>query len=253
MKNEIIKSTPKINPKKLIIIVRHAERKDRAGEIPQFHKMNPELTERGKLQSFNASKILLEEIKNYGISEISPDNIQIRTSPYMRTIQTATYFIKGLNSTFSNNTNNNLLNKVYIDFSLRKRIKPNQKKAEDDDSLYSSVEAYKKFDEEIKNIEFIGEYGNFPTEIESKEQTEERTLEFINSILKDVVDDKNNKIKIIIIIGHRGPIKFFFKKLGYECKDKKEVDYCSQYYFDVTDGIDNSKFLGKKKIPQITL
>ena len=66
--------------------------------------------------------------------------------------------------------------------------------------------------------------------------------------MKNEVDDKNNKIKIIIIIGHRGPIKYFFKKLGYECNNKKEVDYCSQFYFDVTDGIDNSKFLGKKKI-----
>ena len=257
MKNEINNPSSITNPKKLIIIIRHGERKDRAGETPKYHRMNTELTEKGKLQSFNVSKTFLEEIKKYGITDISPDNIQIRTSPYLRTIQTAVYFIKGLNEIFSNykNNNNKILNKLYIDFSLRKTIKKKQKREDEDSSLYSSIDAYHIFDEEIKNIELIKENANFPTEVESREQTEKRTIDYVNTVLKKEVEDNNNnnnnnESKIIVIIGHRGPTKHIFKKLGYVCTNKKEVDYCSQFYFDVSNGIENAKFLGKQKLPQ---
>ena len=253
MKDEINQPLKKTNQnsKKLIIIVRHGERKDRAGETPKFHHMNTELTEKGKKQSFNVGPILLEQIKKYGITEISPENIQIRTSPYMRTIQTAVYFIKGLNEIFAKN-NEKTINKLYIDFSLRKTIKKNQKKDDDDPSIYSLIDAYQHFDEEIKNIELIKEKSHFPTEIESKEESEKRTLEYINTVLKKEIEESHsiNDCKVIVIVGHRGPIKHIFKKLGYTCVDKKEVDYCSQFYFDVSNGIDNSKFLGKQKLPQ---
>lgn len=257
MKNEIIKSSPTKKPKKLLIIIRHGERKDRTGETPSFHVMNSELSEKGKVQSFNASKIFFEEIKKYGygIDEISPDIIQIRTSPYMRTIQTAVYFIKGLNEIISlNNKNisnkNNIFKRIYIDYPLRKTIKKNQKKEGEDSSLYSSIEKYQHFDEEIKQIELIKKEGNFPTEVETKEESEKRTIYYINNDLKKEIEDINNKNKnkIIIVVGHRGPIKFFFKRLGYVCTDKKEVEYCSQFYFDVSDGIDKSVFLGKQKL-----
>ena len=250
MENEINDPSPITNPKKLIIIIRHGERKDRAGETPKYHRMNSELTEKGKLQSFNVSKTFLEEIKKYGITDISPYNIQIRTSPYLRTIQTAVYFIKGLNKIFSNNKNNNkVLNKLYIDFSLRKTIKKSQKREDEDSSLYSHIDAYHIFDKEIKNIELIKENSNFPTEVESREQSEKRTTDYVNTVLKKEVED-NNECKIIVIIGHRGPTKNIFKKLGYVCTDKKEVDYCSQFYFDVSNGIENAKFLGKQNIPK---
>ncbi len=193
MKNEINNPSSITNPKKLIIIIRHGERKDRAGETPKYHRMNSELTEKGKLQSFNVSKTFLEEIKKYGITDISLDNIQIRTSPYLRTIQTAVYFIKGLNEIFSNNKNNNkVLNKLYIDFSLRKTIKKKQKREDEDSSLYSSIDAYHIFDEEIKNIELIKENANFPTEVESREQSEKRTIDYVNTVLKKEVEDNNN-------------------------------------------------------------
>ena len=77
------------NDIKLLIIIRHGERTDRVGEIPKCGFMNPELTEKGRKQSFLASKLTLDTIKKYGISEISPNLIEIRTSPYMRTIQTS--------------------------------------------------------------------------------------------------------------------------------------------------------------------
>ena len=54
-----------INDIKLLIIMRHGERTDRAGGTPKCGTMNPELTEKGKLQSFLASKLTIETIKNW--------------------------------------------------------------------------------------------------------------------------------------------------------------------------------------------
>jgi broad specificity phosphatase PhoE len=234
------------NIKKLLIIVRHGERIDRTGEIPKCGIMNPELTEKGKRQSYLASKVIIEQLKKYGIKneEIFPNFIQIRSSPYMRTIQTSAYLIKGLNSLLSKEKNErmNILNKIYIDFGLRKRIKPD-KKFNKKDYFYKSVDKYVNFDEEIKNIEFIGEKGEFPLEEETKEQCEKRSVDYVNNILKKEFDNKSDNNKIIIIIGHRGPMKFILKKFGLDIPEKKTLDYCTQFFFDVTNGIDNSKFL----------
>ena len=244
MNNKEIKSNTIQNKKKLLIIIRHGERIDRTGEIPKCGIMNPELTEKGKKQSFEASKIIIEKLKKYGINEISPNLIQIRSSPYMRTIQTSVQLIKGLNLIFSNDTNDkiNNLNKVHIDFDLRKRIKPN-KKFKKEDFIYSSVDKYANFDEEIKNVEFVGEKGEFPLNEETKEQCEKRSINYVNNILKKDIDDKNNINKIFIIVGHRGPLKYILKKLGFTIINKKSLDYCSEFFFDISNGIENSTFL----------
>ena len=239
-----IKSNTIQNKKKLLIIIRHGERIDRIGEIPKCGLMNPELTEKGKKQSFESSKIIIENLKKYGINDISPNLIQIRSSPYMRTIQTSVQLIKGLNLEFSKDINEqiNKLNKVHIDFGLRKRIKPN-KKFNNEDFLYSSIDKYANFDEEIKNVEFVGEKGEFPLNEETKEQCEKRSINYINNILKKEIDDKNNINRIFIIVGHRGPLKYILKKLGINLVNKKILDYCSQFFFDISNGIENSIFL----------
>lgn len=245
MKNKEINSNTIQNINKLLIIIRHGERIDRIGEIPKCGIMNPELTEKGKIQSFEASKIIIENLKKYGINDISPNLIQIRSSPYMRTIQTSVQLIKGLNLIFSNNINdkNNKLNKVHIDFDLRKRIKPG-KKFKNEDFLYSSVDKYINFDEEIKNVEFVGDKGEFPLNEETKDQCEIRSINYVNNILKKEIDDKNNINRIFIIVGHRGPLKYILKKLGFNLIDKRILDYCSKFFFDISNGIENSTFLG---------
>lgn len=241
MKNETIEES---TPKKLLILIRHGERIDRIGEIPKCGKLNPELSEKGKEQSFEASKVLIENIKKIGIFNISPNLVQIRSSPYMRTIQTSVQLLKGFNLILSNNKNEkaNIFNKIYIDFGLRKRIKPN-KKVQQKDILYSSVDKYSNFDKEIKNIEFIGDTGDFPLDEETKEQCEKRSIDYINKILKKEICDKDKNCKIFIIIGHRGPLKYILKKLGFNIVEKNRLMYCSHFFFDISKGIDNSKFL----------
>ena len=233
------------NDIKLLIIIRHGERTDRVGEIPKCGILNPELTEKGKQQSFIAGKLTLETIKKYGIKDISPNLIEIRTSPYMRTIQTSIQILKGFNLSF---INNNKLNKVYIDFDLKKRIKPN-KKIDKNELLYKTVDTYANFDNELNNIEFLGDKGDFSLEPETSEQCEKRSFKYVDTIIKNSLEKSENKI--LIIVGHRGSLKYILKKLGYKIIEKKILDYCSQFFFDVRNGIDNAIFLENLQKPNI--
>ena len=235
------------NDIKLLIIIRHGERTDRVGEIPKCGILNPELTEKGKQQSFIAGKLTLETIKKYGINDISPNLIEIRTSPYMRTIQTSIQILKGFNLSF---INNNKLNKVYIDFDLKKRIKPN-KKIDQNELLYKTVDTYANFDNELNNIEFLGDKGDFSLEPETSEQCEKRSFKYVDTIIKNSLEKSENKI--LIIVGHRGSLKYILKKLGYKIIDKKILDYCSQFFFDVRNGIDNAIFLENLQKPKIEI
>ena len=235
------------NDIKLLIIIRHGERTDRVGEIPKCGILNPELTEKGKQQSFIAGKLTLETIKKYGIKDISPNLIEIRTSPYMRTIQTSIQILKGFNLSF---INNNKLNKVYIDFDLKKRIKPN-KKIDQNELLYKTVDTYANFDNELNNIEFLGDKGDFSLEPETSEQCEKRSFKYVDTIIKNSLEKSENKI--LIIVGHRGSLKYISKKLGYKIIEKKILDYCSQFFFDVRNGIDNAIFLENLQKPKIEI
>lgn len=238
------------NDMKLLIIIRHGERTDRVGVIPKCGTMNPELTEKGKTQSFLASKITLETIKKYGIKDISPNTVQIRTSPYMRTIQTSVQILKGFNLSLNYNNNlNKKINTVYIDFDLKKRIKPN-KTINKNEFLYKTVDTYEHFDQELKGVEFLGDKGEFSLEGETKEQCEKRSFEYTNNILRNNIE-KNDEKKIFIIVGHRGCLKYILKKLGYNLVDKKLLDYCSQFFFDVRNGVDKAKFLENLHKPNI--
>ena len=52
-------------------------------------------------------------------------------------------------------------------------------------------------------------------------------------------------------MGHRGPLKFILEKLGFTIDNKKILDYCSQFFFDVKNGIDNAKFLEVINKPKV--
>ena len=242
----------KNDPKKLLIIIRHGERTDRVGEIPKCGILNPELTEKGKNQSVLTSKILIKTIFKYGIKTISPNIIQIRTSPYIRTIQTAVQISKGFNLFFKEeNLNNENLNNIYIDFDLKKRIKPN-KKINKNEFLYKTIENYINFDPELKGFNYLGDKGEFSLEPETKEQCEKRSFDYTENILKNSIE-KNNDKKIFIIIGHRGCLKYILKKLGYKAiiNNKKILDYCSQFFFDITNGLDKAIFLENISKPNL--
>jgi bisphosphoglycerate-dependent phosphoglycerate mutase len=165
----------------------------------------------------------------------------------MRTIQTSFQILKGFNLSCNDDKK---LNKIYIDFDLRKRMKPNQK-LDKNELLYKTVDQYGNFDPELKNIEFLGDKGEFSLDQETKEQCEKRSFQYADTKLKNNIEKNENKI--LIVVGHRGSLKYILKKLGYEIIDKKILDYCSQFFFDVRNGIDNAIFLENLKKPNIDI
>ena len=229
--------------------MRHGERTDRVGEISKCGTLNPESTDKGKKQSFLAGKLTINAIQKYGIKNISPNMIQIRTSPYMRTIQTSVQIIKVFNLFFEENNTNDKLNKIYIDFDLKKRIVPN-KKIDKNEFLYKTAETYINFDQDLKEIEFLGDKGEFSLEAETKEQCEKRSFDYYENILKKNIEN-NNENKIFIIVGHRGCLKHILKKLGYNLKNKNMFDYCSQFFFDISNGLNQAKFLENLDKPSL--
>ena len=175
--------------------------------------------------------------------------IQIRTSPYMRTIQTSVQIIKVFNLFFEENNTNDKLNKIYIDFDLKKRIVPN-KKIDKNEFLYKTAETYINFDQDLKEIEFLGDKGEFSLEAETKEQCEKRSYDYYENILKKNIEN-NNENKIFIIVGHRGCLKHILKKLGYNLKNKNMFDYCTQFFFDISNGLNQVKFLENLDKPSL--
>ena len=83
--------------KKFIIVMRHGERTDFSGMTPKFGEWDPELTKRGEEQAFKAGNIISKQLQEMNLIS---DNafIQVVSSPFVRTIQTARNVIKGIKS-----------------------------------------------------------------------------------------------------------------------------------------------------------
>lgn len=78
---------------KIIVVIRHGERADLAGITVKMHILDPELTEEGKSQAYEAG-LRLREI----LDEYSPENkkIALVSSPFSRTLVTAKYLKNGM-------------------------------------------------------------------------------------------------------------------------------------------------------------
>ena len=78
---------------------------------------------------------------------------------------------------------------------------------------------------------------------ESRSECNERCKKYIDEKLINF--DKDNKYKVIIIISHAGPIQFIMRKFGLNIENVHDVLFCQQYYFDISKGIENAKFIEK--------
>ncbi len=90
--------------------MRHAQRIDIDEKDKAKRKLDVEISSLGKTQSFNLGKHFLNQLVKYGlIQNISTDFdfslIHFFSSPFVRTLQTATYFISGIKDEIKNFTN----------------------------------------------------------------------------------------------------------------------------------------------------
>ena len=79
-----------------IFFVRHGEREDEIAQ-PKEHKIefpfDPSLTQKGKLQSQSAGLLIRKFLQEKGVQDLP---IQVISSPFLRTLQTASYLISAL-------------------------------------------------------------------------------------------------------------------------------------------------------------
>ena len=83
----------------------------------------------------------------------------------------------------------------------------------------------------------------FSTEKETRDECFIRCKKYVDECLVNY--DKNNEFKVIAIISHAGPIQFMMRTLGYNVENVQNILFCEQYYFDISEGIKNAKFIEK--------
>ena len=90
---------------KLIILIRHGERADLAGIPVKMHMSDPELTDEGKTQAYEAGKRLKEILEE---DILKDKTIALISSPFSRTLMTAKYVKNGLDLNLPINIENGL-------------------------------------------------------------------------------------------------------------------------------------------------
>lgn len=236
--------------KKILIFLRHAERTDKAGEKPICGEFDPEITKLGKEQAFLTGQMIIEELEKIYQNKISPKEINIRSSPYMRTIQTTSYLINGIKSKIEDNKDISLINNVYIDYGLIERLKESRKYTKGylnflDNKNYSDI------DEELKKVNFINKNENeFKIITETKEECYERCKKYLFDNINPIIYNNEKNYKIFIVVCHQGVMKIFFKLLNYEREKKSKIQVCEQFYFDISDGFEKAKIIKVIKLPK---
>lgn len=236
--------------KKIIIFIRHSERIDKAGEKPICGEFDPEITELGKKQSFITGQQIIDELEKILKIQITPNFINIRSSPYMRTIQTTAHMINGIKTKFKNNNDISNLNNVYIDYGLIERLKERKKYTKGYLNFLDNPN-YANIDNELKNVVFIDKNENeFKIKTETVEECYERCKDYLFNVLKPIIiNNENEKVKIYIIVCHQGVMKSFLSLLHYKPEHKYKIGFCEQFYFDISDGLENGKLIKIIKLP----
>lgn len=238
-------------PKKILIFLRHAERTDKAGEKPICGEFDPEITKLGKEQAYLTGEMIVNELEKIFQNKISPKEINIRSSPYMRTIQTTSYLINGIKSKIKDNKDISLINNAYIDYGLIERLKENRKYIDGYlNFLYNKN--YADIDEELKKVNFINKNeSEFKIITETKDECYERCKKYLFTNIKHIIYNNNeNNYKVFILVCHQGVMKSFFKLLNYEREKKNKIQVCEQFYFDISDGFEKAKIIKIIKLPQ---
>ena len=236
------------NLKKILIFIRHGEKLVKTGKIPKCGKFDSELSPLGIDQAFLSGQKFVFQLKKFNFLNILPSQIHIISSPYIRTLQTTAHFLKGIESTncIINNNISDLYN-ISIEYGVREILNKDKLKGEQVPPNFLNFlnnPNYKNIDEELMKLKLnvLSDF-EFSTEKESRAECYERCKKYIDE--KFINFDKNNKYKVIIIISHSGPIQFMMRRLGYNVEDVQKILLCEQYYFDISQGIENAKFIEK--------
>lgn len=225
------------NKEKRIIVMRHGERADLAGERVKLSISDPELTDIGKNQAFEAGRRLREIIEDQldNKSEILNKKIAIISSPFARTLETAKYAKNGMG----------INSPIYIENGLSEFISKGWFKSSPKDFLcyYSLMGGSKGIKEDYKNIIekpefFLNEMMNeilieqslvdLPEYPESTNHCISRFHKILDLLIYYFIIRK--EFDIIVLVTHVFGLQALCEKMEIPM-DYFEIEYCSTFIF----------------------
>jgi broad specificity phosphatase PhoE len=230
--------------KKYVIIIRHGERADYAGNILKFYKFDPELTEKGKLQAEEVgNKLQIKLIEEYNLH---PNSIAIVSSPFGRTLQTSIKIHDAIVNKASAKSDQSHLsvesvenasykicydtNKIYINNLLSELIEDSfcGETPKEFLTIYNNSELLQ---DELNNIKlhFMNELDKLPC-FESLDECQKR-VEILMSEAVEHFFIKENK-DAIILISHGSPINLINTNIKYPGPlGMRKICYCATFIY----------------------
>lgn len=229
--------------KKILIVMRHGERSDFKGLVPQFGKYDPELTKHGEEQAFEAGKLISKELANLKTPKENT-KIQIISSPLVRTLQTSRGVLKGI-----------LEEKVYtISDTIKVDFNINEIGSEFPDTpkkvlnILNDTEIFKK---EFVNekFEIISNADALPDSSENEPKCYERVGNYLKKKVPELI--AQNEYNITILVSHGEPVNEMNKHLNYPGPyGWQNIKYCYNYFYELNPETNQAKYLVKVAPPQ---
>ena len=219
--------------KKYVILVRHGERADRAGLPIIFHEKDPQLTDKGKRQAYEAGNIIKSFLKETINENIDNIKLDIFSSPFTRTIQTSVQIRNNICKDKKIKLKNALCEYINIEFE---GYNPSEVIG-----LYIN---HPKIEDEFCNEQFELCEDSLPKSFESETDIEQRMNTFANSKIKQIFENYN--CDVTILVSHASPIDHLNRVMGYPGPyGWHNLPFCSTMIYSYD--IENNKFEYIKK------
>ena len=226
--------------KHYVILIRHGERSDFKGLVPQFGKLDPELTKHGEEQAYTAGQILSNELFTQMKVDPKMTKIQLISSPFVRTLQTSRNVLKGI----IDRGVYQISPIINVDYYLSEMVGEEFR----DDYPIQSLNFLNQndlFKEEFKHETFnvlSKDTSTLPNYVETEPMCEERMKTYINYLIPEV--SKNKEYNITLLISHGEPINEMNKHLGYKGPyGWRHIKYCNTFYYEIDTTLKQSVFL----------
>lgn len=222
--------------KKILIVMRHGERTDLKGLVPQFGRYDPELTKHGEEQAFAAGKLISKELANLKIPKENA-KIQIISSPLVRTLQTSRGVLKGI----LEEKVYNISDTIKVDFNINEigcEFPESPKKFL---NILNDTEMFKK---EFANekFEIISNADVLPDNTENDPKCYERVGNYLKKKIPELL--AQNEYNITIMVSHGEPVNEMNKHLNYPGPyGWLEIKYCYNYFYELDPETQQSKYL----------
>ena len=232
--------------KHYVILIRHGERSDFKGLVPQFGKLDPELTKHGEEQAYTAGQLLSDELVRMKLDP-QTTKIQLISSPFVRTLQTSRNVLKGI----IDKGIYQISPIINIDYYLGEMV-GEEFRNEYPTQCLNLLNQTDLFKEEFKHETFnvlSKDTSTLPDYVETEPMCEERMKKYVEYIIPEL--SENKEYNITLLVSHGEPINEMNKHLGYKGPyGWRHIKYCNTFYYEINTSTRESAFLNKVLPPQ---